>query len=161
MKKLFKMICRVFDGSGHDSSSHNILNGKAYKPESGGKANALDVSQLYPDKFIVRTGAAFLIQNADAASLLGASRQDFQHQACGNCFGLLHEEFFPDEFRSWKIFGQIRSDDTEEALFGCCDYRLFSGGNLYCCPETGPFFSCCAGAQELCCEPAGIPEGKT
>ncbi|HLZ18750.1 MAG TPA: acetoacetate decarboxylase family protein, partial [Smithellaceae bacterium] len=45
----------------------NILNGKVYEPEFGGKANALDVSRLYPDKFIVRTGAAKLIQDAEAA----------------------------------------------------------------------------------------------
>lgn len=48
-------------------TSFNLLNGEVYEPEFGRKTNLLKASRLYPDKLIIKTGAANLTQDAEAA----------------------------------------------------------------------------------------------
>ncbi len=45
----------------------NLLDGKVYEPDFGGKANLLEVSRIYPDRIIVRTGSARLLCDPQAA----------------------------------------------------------------------------------------------
>jgi acetoacetate decarboxylase len=53
--------------------SLNILNGKIFEPKFGNRANLLERSRTYPDKFIVKVGTAKLMFDSEAAGL--SSRQ--------------------------------------------------------------------------------------
>ncbi|MFO7568865.1 MAG: acetoacetate decarboxylase family protein [Smithellaceae bacterium] len=45
----------------------NLLNGKIYEPDFGGKTNLLEVSRIYPDRIIVKTGSARILRDPQAA----------------------------------------------------------------------------------------------
>jgi len=51
----------------HGLGDFNILNGKVFEPQFGGKDNILRVARTFPDKLVIRTGQARLMQDAEAA----------------------------------------------------------------------------------------------
>ncbi len=51
----------------HGVGDFNILNGKVFEPQFGGKEFILDAARMYPDKLVIQTGKARITQFPEAA----------------------------------------------------------------------------------------------